>query len=120
MNGASSACQSPGRPGGLGGGLLGRLRFASEYSFGSSAARRPVFASMRRILMPLQKLPNNNHGSPFSSTTRFGSIALKSSSTLDWSTKPRSTQRKSGLFGFKVLLVSSAIPEVFLPNAEKA
>src|ERR1700758_1878864 len=120
MLGASTACQSPGRPGGFGGGLGGRLRLASEYNLLSSVESRPVFGSMRRILIPDQKLPKLSHSCPSSSTTRFGSIALKSSSSFERSTSPRSIQRKSGLFGFRVLFVTSAIPEVFFPKTENA
>src|SRR5580658_7958000 len=120
MNGASTACQSPGSPGGFGGGLSGRLRLAIEYRVRSSVDSKPVLGSIRRILMPVQKLPNDNHALPFSSRTRFGSMALKSSSARDRNTSPRSDQWKSELFGFSVLFVRSAIPDVFLPKAEKA
>ena len=58
------ACQSPGNPGGLGGGFGGRLRRASEYNLLSSEATSPVFASIFRILMPVQKLPNESQAWP--------------------------------------------------------
>ena len=120
MKGASIACQFPGKPGGLGGGLAGRLRLASEYSLVSSVESFPVEGSMRSILIPVQKLPKLSQARPFSSMMRLGSMALKSSPTRDCRTKPRSIQRKFELEGSSVLLVSRAMPEVFLPNTEKA
>src|SRR6266576_3896656 len=114
------ACQLPGRPGVGGGMFAGLFRLAKEYSLESSLDNRPVFGSMRRILIPDQKLPKLSHACPRSSKTRFGSMALKSSSARDRKTSPRSTQRKFGLAGSSVLFVTRAIPEVFFPNSENA
>src|SRR5580704_979215 len=120
MKGASTACQSPGRPGGLGGGLRGRFRLAREYSLVSVVESNPILGSIWRILMPDQKLPKASQGCPLSSITKLGSIALKSSSRRESRTSPWSTQWKLGLAGFSVLLVSRAIPDVFLPKTENA
>src|SRR5882762_6930661 len=57
MKGASIACQSSGKPGGRAGEFSGRTRFASEYSFVSFVDSLPVCGSIRRILIPPQKLP---------------------------------------------------------------
>src|SRR6266568_3827382 len=120
MDGASIACQLAGRPGGAASGLSGGLRFANEYSFVSAPDKPPVAGSIRLIFIPAQKLPKLNHGLPDFSATRLGSIALKSSSAFDRKTRPRSTQRKPGPVGSSVLFVTTAIPEVFLPNSENA
>ena len=81
-----------GKPGFGGSNFSGLLRVASEYVWVSSAESLPVFRSSFRILMPLQKLPNESHACPFSSRMRFGSIALKSSSARDCRTRPSSVQ----------------------------
>src|SRR5580700_236422 len=120
MKGASMACQFGGKPGGAGGGLSGRFLVAKEYRRVSSVDNLPVLRSSFRILIPFQKLPNASHACPSESRIRLGSMALKSSLALDCSTSPSSTQWNCGLFGSRVLLVSRAMPEVFLPNAEKA
>src|SRR5258707_2518749 len=104
MKRASIASQLPGRPGGFGGGFVGRPRRAREYSLVSSDDNKPVWGSMRLILIPSQKLPKASQARPSSSIIKFGSIALKLSSARERKTSPRSTQRKSELFGFRVLL----------------
>src|ERR1035437_3700255 len=118
MNGASIASQSGGRPGFAGAALSGLARDASAYSCESVADSLPVAASIRRILMPLQKLPKLSQGWPLSSNTMLGSMALKSSDSVDFSTRPSSFQRYLGLFGSSVSLVARAMPEVFTPKAE--
>ena len=85
------ACQFPGKPGGFGGASAGRLRRASEYSLASDSEALPVAGSRRRILIPSQKLPNPSQMRPLPSSTTFGSIALKSSSVRERSTRPRSS-----------------------------
>ena len=64
MTGASTAYQSPGNPGGFGGGFVGCSRVAKEYNSVSSAESSPDCGSMRRILMPLQKLAKTHPGMP--------------------------------------------------------
>ena len=85
---------------------------------GSAADGLPVAGSIRRILIPPQKLPKLSHGWLFSSSTIFGSMALKSSVAVDFRTRPSSFQWYFGLCGSSVSLVARAMPEVFTPNAE--
>src|SRR5580698_1469980 len=120
MKGASIACQSAGRPGLGGSGRFGVARVASEYIVASAPDGLPVVASMRRILIPLQKLPKLSHGCPSLSKTIFGSMALKSPPWVDLRTSPSSCQWYLGLCGSSVSLVANAMPELFEPKVEYA
>ena len=70
-----------------------RGRLLSERTVVSADDSLPVVGSIRRILMPPQKLPQASHTLFSSAITRFGSIAFQSSfSWYERSTSPSSTQ----------------------------
>jgi hypothetical protein len=54
--------------------------------------RSPVAGSRAISLMPDQNEPKSSHHRPWSSTTRFGSMALKLSPARDSTTSPRWVQ----------------------------
>src|SRR6266567_7768217 len=99
------------------GGVRGRL--ASEYSVVSALESLPVSGSMRRILIPPQKLPQLSQTLRSSSTTRLGSMAFQSSvSSWDRSTMPWSVHLYRGLLGSSVGFVASPMAEFRLPNED--
>src|SRR5713226_3281205 len=95
-----------------------RGRLASEHNVVSSLESFPDCGSSLRILIPLQKLPNDIHISPSGVTVRFGSMALKSSCLVEAKTSPWSTHRYCGLAGSSVLFVIRPMTDWLLPNVE--
>src|SRR5580704_6066587 len=91
-------------------------RDASEYVVASSVASWPVALSSLRSLIPDQKDPNASHGVQFASKLTLGSIALKSSELVDWTTNPWSVHEWPARSG----VVTRPMTEVFDPNVDPA
>src|SRR5688572_33184479 len=95
-----------------------RRRLANEYNFVSLLESLPVAGSIFRILIPLQKLPNDNQGSPSSSMTMFGSIAFQSSVAIEEMIFPWSSHLNLSLAGSSVWFVARPMLERLLPKVE--
>jgi hypothetical protein len=76
--------------------------------------RRPVAGSSWISLVPDQNEPKSSHHRPASSTTRFGSMALKVSPARDSTTSPRWVQVPALPEG----LVARKIADRLEPNVE--
>src|SRR5689334_14148573 len=79
-----------------------------------ASERRPVEGERAICLIPDQNDPKDNHHRPWSSTTRSGSMALKSSVLRDSMTRPRCVQVPELPLG----LVARKIADLLEPKLE--